>query len=86
MALEPMVPTADEQNPELADRPRRFVASAARTVPLLVLMTSELLPAHPLDRIVPVASRAWVELALAALVVAWAGWPLLVHGWQSVVT
>src|ERR1700692_4315974 len=75
MALEPAtftVANVDEVNPEYIGMRRRLWLSAALTAPLLVLMY---LGAH---------SR-WLEFALATPVVLWAGWPLLVRGWDSVV-
>ena len=75
MALEPATFTLasiDEVNPEYIDMRRRFWISAALTAPLLVLMY---LGAH----------LPWLEFALATPVVLWAGWPLLVRGWESIV-
>ena len=75
MALEPAtftIASVDEVNPEYIDMRRRFWISAALTAPLLVLMY---LGAH----------LRWLEFALATPVVLWAGWPLLVRGWDSVV-
>ena len=75
MALEPATFTSasvDEVNPEYIDMRRRFWISAALTAPLLVLMY---LGAH----------LPWLEFALATPVVLWAGWPLLVRGWESIV-
>ena len=34
--------------------------------------------------VIPAAARTWIELALATPVVLWAGWPLLVRGWESI--
>ena len=33
----------------------------------------------------PASLRTWIELALATPAVLWAGWPLFVRGWQSIV-
>jgi len=80
MALEPVMPGADDaENPELADFRRRFLWSLPLSVLVLALamlgMEWHLLPA---------ALHNWVELALAAPVVLWAGWPFFVRGVQSV--
>jgi Cu+-exporting ATPase len=48
-------------------------------------MIAELLPARPLDHIVPHGLRNWIELALATPVVLWGGWPFFERGWASVV-
>ncbi|HUR35636.1 MAG TPA: heavy metal translocating P-type ATPase [Vicinamibacterales bacterium] len=85
MALEPRVVTLEETNPELDDMTRRFRWSAAITVPILALMVSEFLPGQPLQHIVPHGQLNWIELALAAPVVLWGGWPFFVRGWASLV-
>lgn len=81
MALEPRtVAASEESNPELAEMTRRFWASVALTVPLLVLsMTAGM--GHA--RISP-AIEAWIELALATPVVLWGGWPFFQRGWASI--
>lgn len=71
MALEPVSPAGVEQtNPELEDMRRRFWISAALSVPLMVVSMAERWP--------------WLQLALAAPVVLWGGWPLLARGWSSI--
>jgi Cu+-exporting ATPase len=83
MTLEPRVVSAgDEPSPELADMTRRFWISVALTVPLMLIEMSGMMA----DRgVIPAAARTWIELALATPVVLWAGWPLLVRGWESIV-
>lgn len=75
MALEPATFTAatlDEANPEYVEMRRRFLFAAPAAAALVALMYAGLhLP--------------WLELILATPVVLWAGWPLLVRGWASVV-
>jgi P-type Cu+ transporter len=85
MALEPRVVSVEEVNPELVDMTRRFVASAAMTLPILMFMVAEMLPGNPLGRVVPGAARNWIELAFAAPVVLWGGWPFFQRGWASIV-
>jgi Cu+-exporting ATPase len=85
MALEPRTVTVEDRNPELEDMTRRFWASVALTVPILAFMISEFLPSHPLDRIVPLEARHWIEFALATPVVLWGGWPFFARGWASIV-
>ena len=86
MALEPRVVTAGEEaSPELADMTRRFWISVALTVPLVLLEMSDMIPGQPVQRVMPASMRTWLELALATPVVLWAGWPLFVRGWQSIV-
>src|SRR5262245_50291666 len=74
MALEPRTATLDEgPNPELADMQRRFAISAVLSAPLLIGAMLMLMP-------------PWLQLALAAPVVLWGGWPFFVRGWRSMVT
>ena len=74
MALEPRTATIEEEdNPELRLMTRRFWASVALTVPLLVLGMSGMISG--VARLVPEVSRNWAELALATPVVLWGGWP-----------
>ncbi|MGL4287299.1 MAG: heavy metal translocating P-type ATPase [Phreatobacter sp.] len=86
MALEPVTVTADSApNQELIDMTRRFWIGSALTVPVLLLeMGVHLVPA--LHRFVPPARLTWIQLVLATPVVLWAGWPLFVRGWRSLVT
>src|SRR5262249_47394415 len=74
MALEPRTATLDEgPNPELADMQRRFIVSVVLSAPVLVGAMLMRMP-------------EWLQLALAAPVVLWGGWPFFVRGWSSVVT
>jgi Cu+-exporting ATPase len=86
MALERRVPTAeDATEPELRDMTRRFWIGLAFTLPLLALFVSELVPGMPIQARVPSRALAWGQLFVAVPAVMWAGWPLFVRGWQSVV-
>ena len=84
MALEPEAPSLDDApNPELVDFTRRFWVSAVLAVPLLALtMGTDLLGLH----LVSSASSPWLQLALAAPIVLWAGAPFFVRGWTSLKT
>jgi copper-(or silver)-translocating P-type ATPase len=85
MSLELREITMEETNPELADMTRRFWISVALAIPMLALMASEFLPSKPLQHLLSARSWAWIEFALASLVVLWCGWPFFVRGWQSVI-
>ncbi|WP_084250143.1 heavy metal translocating P-type ATPase [Sphingomonas mali] len=82
MALEPEEPSLDNApNPELVDFTRRTWVAGVLTVPLLaVSMVAELFNLHFL----PMAWSPWVQLALTAPIVLWAGWPFFQRGWTSI--
>ncbi|MFW2828395.1 heavy metal translocating P-type ATPase [uncultured Sphingomonas sp.] len=81
MALEPAEPSTDGgPNPELLDFTRRFWVSAVLAVPLLLIsMGAEMAGLH----LVPMRWSPWVQLALTAPIVLWAGWPFFERGWAS---
>ena len=85
MALEPVMASADEPNPELAEMTRRFWIAAALTLPLLAVMVAEMLPGRPGHEVLAGRAGAWLQMALATPVVLWGGWPFFVRGWQSIV-
>ena len=80
MALEPEMPTLDEEkNPELIDFSRRFWWTLPLTLASVAL-------AMGLSRLIPLgtAAIAWLELAIATPVVLWAGWPFFVRCIDSI--
>jgi Cu+-exporting ATPase len=86
MTLEPRVVSAgDEASPELADMTRRFWISVALALPLILIEMADMIPGRPVQRMMSASVRTWIELALATPVVLWAGAPLFVRAWQSIV-
>src|SRR5215203_3934516 len=86
MALEPMIVSLEEEeNTELTDMTRRFWVAVVLTIPVFALGMSDLLPGQPVQRLIPMSTMAWIQLALATPVVLWAGWPFFVRAWQSIV-
>jgi Cu+-exporting ATPase len=85
MALEPMIVSADDKNPELDDMTRRLWICAALTLPLLAIMVSDMLPSHPLQHLLGNA-LGWVEFAIATPVVLWGALPFFQRGWASIVS
>ncbi len=86
MALEPRTVSLEaEDNSELRQMSRRFWVCVALSVPLLLIGMSELIPGAPLDKLMPMTIRGWIELALATPVVLWGAWPFFVRAWQSLV-
>jgi len=85
MALEPRVAAVEEENAELVDMTRRFWVSTALAAPVFVMATVADLWPDLAGRLISARALQWVEFALATPAVVWAGWPLFVRGWQSVV-
>ena len=85
MALEPMVATGEDANPELEGMSRRFWVCLALSAPLLLLAMSEMIPGQPLSHLFSGRAAVWIELALATPVVLWGGLPFFARGWASIV-
>ncbi|PZO10610.1 MAG: copper-transporting ATPase [Lysobacteraceae bacterium] len=79
MALEPVLPSDDDENPELRDFSRRFWW----TLPLSAIVLVLAMFGHYLSWL-STDLRTWIEFALATPVVLWAGWPFFVRGVASV--
>ncbi|HEX3065197.1 MAG TPA: HAD-IC family P-type ATPase, partial [Dongiaceae bacterium] len=85
MALEPLEPTVDAgPSHELIDMTRRFWIALVFSVPVVALEMGGHLAG--LSHLVGAQGTNWIQFALATPVVIWAGWPLLVRGWASVVS
>jgi Cu+-exporting ATPase len=81
MALEPETVQLEEDDTELRDMTRRLQISASLTIPLVLFAMSRHLPS-----VARIPYGSWLELALAAPVVLWCGWPFFVRAWNSLVT
>ncbi len=80
MALEPVMPALDDaENPELTDFRRRFWW----TLPLSLTVFAVAMFGHHLPAL-DAATRTWIEFALSAPVVLWAGWPFFQRWAQSI--
>src|SRR5262249_18002936 len=87
MALEPRTVTAEPApSAELADMTRRFWIGAALTVPVILLSMGPHLIGFPSHELIAPRLSAWLQFALSAPVVLWAGWPFFERGWRSIVT
>ncbi len=85
MALEPRTVTLEaEDSPELVDMSRRFWVSVPLTAIVLFLAMGKMIPG--VAGLIPHQLGIWLELAFAAPVVLWAGWPFFVRGWLSLRT
>ncbi len=80
MGLEPLMPSLEDDNPELKDFSRRFWW----TLPLTVIVTVLAMFGPQLGWF-DITTQTWIELVLSIPVVLWAGQPFFVRGWQSVI-
>jgi len=80
MALEPVMPTLEEDNSELEDFQRRFWWGLPFTLAVFVLAMF----GHQLAWF-DMQTQSWIELVLSLPVVLWAGWPFFVRAWQSII-
>jgi len=82
MALEPRTVTPQpERDPELASMTRRFWIGLVLTAPLLAISMGGMFL-----HFIPANASVWIQFLLATPVVAWAGWPFFVRGWNSLQT
>jgi Cu+-exporting ATPase len=84
MALEPLVATLEDSNPELDDMTRRFRVSLVLSLPILAFMIAEFLPGQPLHHLLPTGAMNWSQLLIATPIVLWGGWPFFQRGWMSI--
>ncbi|HEY2891291.1 MAG TPA: heavy metal translocating P-type ATPase [Dongiaceae bacterium] len=85
MALEPLEPAVDTgPSHELIDMTRRFWIALVFSLPVVALEMGGHLAS--LGHLVGAQTTNWIQFALATPAVIWAGWPLLVRGWASVVS
>jgi P-type Cu+ transporter len=85
MALEPATVTADTgPSPELRDMSLRFWVGLALALPVFALEMG----GHLTGLMMSLGRQTsnWIQFALGAPVVLWAGWPFFVRGWASLKT
>jgi len=86
MALEPMTPEDDEEDPELKNMRRRFIVSAMLAVPVVVMAMGKSLLGVVWPGPLPDTGLLWAQFLFATPVVLWAAAPFFQRGWRSVVT
>lgn len=85
MALEPQtVLLQEEENGEEQSLRRRFWASAALTLPVVLLGMLDLLPGASWRHVIGERWIPWMELGFTLPVVFWGGWSFFQRGWTSV--
>ncbi|MBB3228716.1 Cu+-exporting ATPase [Luteibacter sp. Sphag1AF] len=82
MALEPALPSADEDNSEVHALGMRLLALVALTLPVFVLAMGPHLFGWPLPMSWAMPARV-IDAVLASVVVLWGGAPFFARGWRS---
>ena len=86
MALEPSVPTLDDEpNHELVDMTRRMWIGALLGLPVFLLTMGDMVLGMGLGGRISLSITNWIGLILSTPVVLWAGWPFFERAWASIV-
>ncbi len=87
MHLEPLNPTGggNEDQKEIHSLSQKFWIGLTLTIPLVLLVLGDMIPAVNLQAFLPQHLLPFLQLALATPVVLWTGWMFFVKGWQSVI-
>ncbi len=85
MALEPVAPSEEEEDPELADMRRRFCVSAVLAAPVVFLAMGTPLLARLWPGPLPDTGLLWAQFILSAPIVLWAAAPFFQRAWTSIV-
>ncbi len=87
MHLEPLNPTGEgnEDQKEIGSLSQKFWIGLGLTVPLVILVVGDMIPAINLNTFIPQGLLPFIQLVLATPVVLWTGGMFFVKGWQSVV-
>ncbi len=83
MALEPLLPSGNDDDSELPHVRRRFALASVLALPLLIVAMGPHLGAWHFDATTANALR-WAELLLSAPLVLWMGADYYVRGWKGV--
>ena len=76
----------EETNPELVEMSTRFWLCLGPALGVFVLGMAHMIPAHPLQHVIPDHVSSWLQLVIATPVVLWGGWPFFQRGWYSIIT
>ncbi len=85
MHLEPLNPTGEghEDEEQIRSLSMKFWIGLGLTVPVVLLVLGEMIPAINIGAFIPHRLLPWMQLVLATPVVLWAGGMFFAKGWQS---
>ncbi|HLD69823.1 MAG TPA: heavy metal translocating P-type ATPase, partial [Candidatus Omnitrophota bacterium] len=85
MRLEPLNPLGEgsEDQREIHSLSRKFWIGLGLTVPLVLLVLGEMIPAINIQSFIPHRFIPWIQFILATPIILWTGGMFFVKGWQS---
>ncbi len=83
-ALNPSVENNEEEH-QIHALSHKFWVGLSLTVPLVLLVLGEMIPAVNIGQLIPHHLLPIIQLVLATPVVLWTGWMFFVKGWQSLI-
>lgn len=86
MDLVPMESAAEDENKVYKELLKKFKIATAFTVPILLIVMSDMLPGNPLLKIMDQQKWNWVQFALAIPVIFYATWMFFQRAWKSIIT
>lgn len=86
MDLVPMEPVESEENKTYLDLVHKMKIAVVFTVPIFIIVMSEMISDNPLLKIMDTSSWNWVQLILSLPVVFYACWMFFERAWKSIVT
>ena len=85
MDLVPLVPT-DDENKTYLKLLRKFKIAVVCTLPILILVMGEMIPKNPLNNLLNVNFKNWMQFVLSLPVIFYACWMFFERAWVSFIT
>src|SRR5256884_4616768 len=86
MTLEPKsIGAEEEEQRETRSLSRKFWIALVLTIPVLLIAMGHAIPGLHIDSVIPKQIARWIEFALTAPVVLWAGGFFFTRAWRSIV-
>lgn len=86
MDLVPMEPIEADENKAYKQLLKKFKSAVLFTVPILLIVMSDLLPDNPLLKMMDLKKWNWLQLILSIPVVFYATWMFFQRAWKSIIT
>ncbi len=86
MDLVPMEASADDENKTYKELLKKFKVAVLFTVPILIIVMSDMIPGNPLLKILSQQTWNWIQFALSIPVVFYSCWMFYQRAWKSIIT